>query len=291
MVASGLLVNMPASAAGKSGTTLAAVKTIDICDTLTTDAGGREIWRYSGEIAVWNEGAVATTGFTINDFIQVKCGSGQFVNKYVVPLENFSPAIHEIAAGTTQATADVYTYFVEAPAVDLTTCFIRNVANCTITNHSGQTVGTPFGPSPKATWMGGTPPPCAQADQGGCTFSQGYWGNKPDVIWPSPYDRSAIFFLSNQTWQQVMDTPVNVSQGYYQLAHQYIAALLNQANGAAVPSGVQDTLNQATTWFQTNGPANCTGKGSCGIQKDWAGILDSYNNGLYPGGPSHCSEE
>lgn len=94
-----------------------------------------------------------------------------------------------------------------------------------------------------------------------------------------------MFFSSGQTWQQVMDTPVNVSQGYYQLAHQYIAALLNQAVGAAVPSGIQDTLNLATTWFGGNGPSACTAGGSCGLQKNWAATLASYNEGTYPGGP------
>jgi hypothetical protein len=126
------------------------------------------------------------------------------------------------------------------------TCDIRNVANVTILNHSNY-AGTPYGPSPKATWTGGVPPPCVQPLPGGCTYTQGYWGNKPGVVWPAPYDRNATFYLSGQTWQQALDTSVNVSQGYYQLAHQYIAAVLNEANGASVPSGVQDILNQADT--------------------------------------------
>jgi len=125
----------------------------------------------------------------------------------------------------------------------------------------------------------------------GCAYTQGYWSNKPDVIWPTPYSRDATFFLSGQTWQQVMDTPVNVSQGYYQLAHQYIAAVLNKANGAYVPQGVQDTLDLAAAWFQANQPSACTGPGSCAQQKDWAATLDLYNKGLYPGGPGHCEDE
>ena len=35
----------------------------------------------------------------------------------------------------------------------------------------------------------------------GCTYTQGYWGNKPGVVWPDPYSRDAVFFLSGQTWQ------------------------------------------------------------------------------------------
>lgn len=109
-------------------------------------------------------------------------------------------------------------------------------------------------------------------------------------MWPAPYVRTDFFFLSAQTWQQVLDTPVNVSQGYYQLAHQYIAAVLNRANGAAVPDGVRDTLQLAESWLDTSVPAACTPKGSCGIQKDWAATLDLFNNGNYPGGPPHCPE-
>ncbi len=44
-----------AFAAGVNGTTLAGYKTIDIC---TVDDA---TWRYSGEIAVWNEGVLPAT--------------------------------------------------------------------------------------------------------------------------------------------------------------------------------------------------------------------------------------
>jgi hypothetical protein len=125
-------------------------------------------------------------------------------------------------------------------------------------------------------------------DDPGCTYTQGYWGNKPDVVWPSGYRRDDMFFLSNQTWQGVLDTPVNVSQGYYQLAHQTIAAVLNASNGAPVPGGIAATLALATSWLTNNAPSACTARGSCGVQKDWAATLDLYNNGTYPGGPAHC---
>jgi hypothetical protein len=38
-------------------------------------------------------------------------------------------------------------------------------------------------------------------------------------------------------------------------------------------------------------PSACTANASCGTQKDWAAVLDQYNNGLYPGGPGHCGDE
>lgn len=261
------------AAAPANGTTLAGYKTIDICVVNDTT------WRYSGEIAVWNEGAIDTVGFKVADFIEVKSATSKtFVKAFDVPVD----AVGEIPAGTTLETATTFTYSVDAAPLSGT---IRNNASLTIMNHSGN-LNKPFGPNPKATYTGTMPPPACPVDLG-VVYTQGYWGSKPDVVWPASYSRDAIFFLSGLTWQQVMDTSVNVSQGYYQLAHQYIAAVLNQANGAYVPQGVQDTLNKASDWLTANGPSACTAKGSCGVQKDWAAVLDTYNNGEYPGGPPH----
>lgn len=269
-----LIIAAPAMAGpgGSNGTTLAGYKTIDICSVNATT------WRYSGVISVWNQGAINTSGFKITDFIEYKTGT-KWIKGFDVPVMYSG----EIPAGTTQLTALTFPYSVDAAPLVGT---IRNNASLTILNHSGS-LGKPYGPNPKATYTGTIPPPpCVQPQ--GCTYTQGYWGSKPDVVWPGPYSRDTVFFLSGQTWQQVMDTPVNVSQGYYQLAHQYIAAVLNQANGAYVPEGVQDTLNLASPWLAANGPSACTANGSCGLQKDWAATLDLFNNGLYPGGPGHC---
>lgn len=267
------------SAAANSGvnaTTLAGYKTIDIC----SNADGT--WTYSGVISVWNTGAIDTVGFTINDFIENKTGT-TWIHEYDI-LTNYQPG--EIPAGTTQTTALTFPYSYAGAPLDGA---IRNNASLTIMNHS-KYVGTAFGPNPKATYTGTIPPPACVTTTTGCTYTQGYWGNKPDVVWPAPYSRDAVFFLSGQTWQQVMDTPVSASQGYYQLAHQYIAAVLNQASGASVPQGIQDTLAVATSWLGANGPSACTANGSCGTEKDWAATLDLFNNGLYPNGPAHCGE-
>jgi hypothetical protein len=265
----------PSAAAPKdgpsNGTTLAGYKTIDICEV---DAA---TWRYSGEIAVWNQGAIDTVGLTISDFIENKPGN-KWQKAYDVPVTYSG----EIPAGTTQETALTFPYSYEGAPLTGT---IRNSAKITITNHSGA-LGKDFGPNPKATYTGTVPPPACDQDLG-FVYTQGYWGSKPGVVWPDPYSRDASFYLSEKTWQQVMDTPVNESQGYYQLAHQYIAAVLNQANGAYVPPGVQETLNLAEVWLAANGPSACTANGSCGTQKTWAGVLDDYNNGDYPGGPPH----
>jgi len=168
---------------------------------------------------------------------------------------------------------------------------IRNNALLTIMNHSGS-LGTPKGPNPKATYFGSVPPPLCSAGGGdGCVHTQGYWGNKPGVVWPAPFDRSAPFFNSGLTWQGILNNPPG-GNGYYILALQYIAAVLNKADGAAVPSGVQTIINQATTFFTNAGTAAaaCPTNSSCGTQKTWGGILDTYNNGNYPGGPAHCAD-
>ena len=274
-----LSMAVPAWAAGQNGTTLAAVKTLGIC---TVD---ESTWRYFGEVAIWNEGAVATSGLLVEDHIQNKVAAGQFQNTpYAV---TFSPPANNsiIPAGTIQGTATVFKYSVEGAALDGE---IRNSAKVTILNHSGS-LGVPKGPEVKATWTGGTPPACEEPD--GCAYSQGYWGNKPGVQWPTPYARTAEFYLSGKTWQGVMDSPANVNGGYYILAYQFIAATLNNANGASLPSGVGTILDQASAWFSSNSPTVCSAKGSCGIQKDWAKILESYNLGTYPEGPQHCTDE
>jgi len=272
----GVLATQAAAAKGtNSGTTLAASKTVDICSV--DDA----TWRFSGEIAVWNQGAIDTVGLAIQDCIQNKTGNGQFkdVSSLCQQVVDLVDTV-VIPAGTTLATATVFPYSMDGSPL---AGDIRNIARVTILNHSSS-IGKPFGPEPKATWTGQVLP-CEEAQ--GCVFTQGYWGNKPDVVWPDPFDRDATFFLSSQTWQGVLDTPPQ-GNGYFILAEQYIAAVLNQANGAPVPSGVQSILNQAETFFQNNAPSACSAAGSCGLQKTWGGILDSYNNGTYPGGPQHC---
>ncbi len=272
---------------GKNGTTLAAAKTVDVCEL----PGGQ--WQYSGVVGVWNEGAVDTENLTINDRVESNDGSGWVTICSFQPLLQAPP---EAKAGTTCSPSNLLncalavTYSCTAdPAVGT----VRNTATLTITNHSGK-LGTPFGPEPKATFMG-TVEPCP----GGCVYTLGYW--KTHSAWPSPYSQSDSFFSNpaglgtgpagdnpiGKTWQNVLDTPPG-GNGYYILAHQYIAAALNLANGAPIPSGELSIINQAADWFAANSPSACTGPGSCGQQKSWAAILDTYNNGLSVGGPPHC---
>jgi hypothetical protein len=271
----------PALAAGKSGATLSASKTVDIC--VQTDSQ----WRYSGDVSVWNDGANATLGLAINDCVENKNLSGPgWTNIVCTP--NLNTGAAEIAGLTDEVHATVFHFTaVGAPGTNT----IRNNAKVTILNHSGQPANVPYGPNPKATYTGSVPPPACPVDvvEVQCTYSQGYWKNHHDK-WPAGYDLGAQFFLSGMTWSdQAGETGGN---GYNILAVQYIAAELNIANGSPVPSGLQDVLDQATAWFAVNGPASvaCPKGSSCAPQKTWGGILEDYNLGGYPGSPGHCGD-
>ena len=77
---------------------------------------------------------------------------------------------------------------------------------------------------------------------------------------------------------------------YYILAHQYIAAYLNQLNGADT-SAISTELNTAGTLLSDNNPGTLTGRGKLALRQTFvnlAGILDNYNNGII--GPGHCEE-
>ncbi len=288
-----------AQSKGKNGTTLAASKTLDICVV------DENTWRYSGEVSVWNAGAVDTQGLNFVDTIQNNLDNGAgFVA--AIDCSNFDPALQEIPAGTTLETATVFKYMCEASPLE---GFIRNSVVVTILNHSGS-LGTPKGPNPKATWTGGEPLACEQ--DCGCVLSHGFWKRHS---WPAGFehDPSEQFYFASKTicvdkcngpprdrvlqtlnlsWEDVLEPPGGVGgNGYFILAQQYVAAALNQASNACTPDGVLEVFAAATTWFSedSNSPdQKCPNASSCGTQKTWAGILDSYNNGEYPGGPAHC---
>lgn len=136
----------------------------------------------------------------------------------------------------------------------------------------------------------------------GCTLTQGYWkthndsfrgGAPTDDNWDSivPDAEGSDFFDSDMSWFEVFWTAPK-GNVYYNLAHQYMAAVLNSNNGAAVPSAVQDALDDAEDLFSTRTPAQIAAlKGNNPIRVQFLGlavILGSYNEGLI--GPGHCSE-
>jgi hypothetical protein len=124
----------------------------------------------------------------------------------------------------------------------------------------------------------------------GCTRTQGYWKNHPDD-WPASYSPDDRFFSSGQTWMQVLQTPPARGNAYYILAHQYIAAVLNQAanSGATLPDAVEEALAWAETFFSTYRPGDTLSR-DVRAQAIWyAGLLDGFNNGEFEGWP-HCDD-
>jgi hypothetical protein len=118
------------------------------------------------------------------------------------------------------------------------------------------------------------PPP------GGCTFTLGYWKNHLSA-WPAAFSPNATFYTSGQTWIQVLNTSPK-GNAYYILAHQFIAATLNVANGATAPANIAQTLSDAATYFQNPGGSTLTKTQLTAM----ATLLDNWNQGLL--GNPHC---
>jgi len=134
----------------------------------------------------------------------------------------------------------------------------------------------------------------------GCTLTQGYWKThseygpaaKSDDTWNVLYDGpDTEFFLSGQSYYDVLWNAPKGGNSYYILAHQYIAAELNMLNGASVPEDVASAFADATGLFEGNTPGDVAGlKGK--EKQPWtslAGILEDYNEGTI--GPGHCDEQ
>jgi uncharacterized repeat protein (TIGR01451 family) len=131
----------------------------------------------------------------------------------------------------------------------------------------------------------------------GFTLTWGYWKTHSSHG-PAPYnDTWALllpsgadtpFFLSGQTYYEVLWTSVAGGNAYYQLAHQYIGAQLNVLNGAWMRADVQAAFDTATGLLNTYTPATILSfKKGTTAQKaifaqfnSLASILDAYNNGL-----------
>jgi hypothetical protein len=134
----------------------------------------------------------------------------------------------------------------------------------------------------------------------GCSLTPGYWKTHSmygparfDDAWNLllPAGQDTAFFVSGQSYYEVLWTEPE-GNAYYILAHAYIAAELNQLNGASLPPDVVSAFNQATALLATYTPAQVALMPSDDPTRQLfislAGILDDYNNGLT--GPGHCSE-
>jgi hypothetical protein len=140
----------------------------------------------------------------------------------------------------------------------------------------------------------------------GCTLTPGYWKTH-SKYGPAPYDdtwalvepdgEDSAFFDTGQSWYEVLWTEPKGGNAYYILAHAYIAAALNEANGACVPPEVATALDNAEFLLDRfDGKPERMREGlKCrrarrarrGFIKN-AEVLDDYNNGII--GPGHCTE-
>lgn len=133
--------------------------------------------------------------------------------------------------------------------------------------------------------------------QGGCTLTQGYWRTH-SMYGPAPYDdtwallgEDEPFYLSGQTNYAVMWTP-SKGNAYYNLARQYIAAILNGLNEADTAVITQE-LADAKALFEKYEPAEVgEWKGGKGDRKEFIKLsetLTNYNEGRL--GIPHCDED
>ena len=138
-----------------------------------------------------------------------------------------------------------------------------------------------------------------------CTLTPGYWKTH-SKYGPAPYDdtwalvdpngEDSDFFDTGKSWYEVLWTSPKRGNAYYILAHAYIAAALNEANGASVPAEVAAAMNDAELLldrFDGNPDSMRELTGRRGRRAraraiNLAELLDDYNNGII--GPGHCTE-
>lgn len=125
---------------------------------------------------------------------------------------------------------------------------------------------------------------CCEDAEAGCTLTQGYWKNhnrfergNRSVAWPID-ERTA---LCGRTWLDILRTPTR-GDAWMILAHQWIAAELNVANGASTTREVRDALAAGQTLLAACRVAEADRALAIGASE----VLDAYNNGDL--GPGHC---
>ena len=161
---------------------------------------------------------------------------------------------------------------------------LTNVAVLTVAGAPGQ---PPRVHADSATIMVTTD---ACASPPGCTLTQGYW-KQLQHEWPGPteWERQNLrlwpFFDSGMSWQAMFDTAPSGGDAYVILAHQYMAATLNLANGADAPADVRAARQAAAHYFSLS-PAERAAYAR-DLLIGWADVLDRFNQGL--AGVPHCN--
>ena len=121
-----------------------------------------------------------------------------------------------------------------------------------------------------------------------CTYTQGYWKTHPEAWMCTELTVGCV----NYTQAELLDifnTPA-AGNGAISLAHQYIAALLNQCNGADVTDIAADLAAAEALLCGLGDALPPVGAAYAhpSTTSDLTEQLDQYNNGLI--GPGHCGE-
>lgn len=117
-----------------------------------------------------------------------------------------------------------------------------------------------------------------------CTYTQGYWKNHQEAWAETSLD------LGNRTYTQtelleIFNTSVK-GNGLVSLAHQLIAAKLNEANGTTDPGAATAIAAADSLIGGLVIPPIGSDKLSSKVTTSLTGQLDAFNNGLM--GPAHC---
>jgi hypothetical protein len=121
----------------------------------------------------------------------------------------------------------------------------------------------------------------------GCVYSQGYY--KTHAAWPASSLKLGTTTYTQAQLQSILKTPVK-GNGLISLAYQLIAAKLNAAKGACVPTEVANAIAAADFLIGASViPPVGNGSASPSLTSVLTDILDEYNNGLAAGGPGHCN--
>ncbi len=122
---------------------------------------------------------------------------------------------------------------------------------------------------------------------GVCVRTQGFWKTHPNA-WPVTSLTLGTVTYTQTQLLSILNQPVS-GNGLISLAHQLIAAKLNAANGASLPVGVQAAIGAADALIgglvvPPVGSGSLAPSATSGL----TATLDSYNQGLSPGGPAAC---
>jgi len=142
-----------------------------------------------------------------------------------------------------------------------------------------------YGPILPSFWSPDIIYTTASQTAGDCTYTQGYWKNHPSA-WPTTTLTIGTVTYNQAQLLAIFNTPAR-GNGLISLAHQMIAALLNQYNGASLPATQQAAVFQSTSMIGSLViPSIGSGYLSPASTSAYTQALDQYNNGIT--GPGHC---